>query len=162
MMVLSCNMENKEEIIKDTNVTSVNQRRFYDFNFKIVIHRNPLGVSKELIYQYDPENKDNDKFKVIYFDYYNENNVKFEKPLEREFIINKEKMDVILDVIIKKLTPKYPNNKNEEKIPPPPISSNEWEYCTVELDLLYRGDKYLVTSINTNIFYDLLKLLPPG
>lgn len=159
MMFSSCKMDNKTEIRNSINQPNKNVYSFYDFNFKIVIHRNPVGISKEIIYLYDSENVKNGKFKVTYFNYYDENNIKFKKPLEQSFYISKEKMNTVFDVIVKKITPKFSINYTEKKFPPPPTSSNEWEYCTVELDLLFRGNKYLVTTSNTDIFYDLLKLL---
>lgn len=159
LVFFSCKIDKKVELENDKNKIDINKYHFYDFNFKITIYNNPVGVSKEIIYQYDPKNKKDNKLKISYFNYHDENNKKFKEPVERDFYISEGKMDSCFEAITEKITPNFLTNKSNKEIPPPPTSSNEWKYCKVELDLLYRGDKYVCTSSNTDIFYHLLESL---
>lgn len=155
----SCKMDNKSDIIDYSNKSNPIEHKFYDFNFKVKIYRNPVGVSKEIMYHHDSQNEKNNKLKVTYFNYYDENQVQLKEPIKKEFYVRKERMDTLFNIIVKEITPSFSVNYSNEKIPPPPTFSNEWEYGTIELDLLFRGDKYLITTRSTDVFYELLKLL---
>lgn len=159
LIVFSSCKNNRKGIQEDNiNKTSKKEYHFYDFNFDVKIYREPIGILKEISYEDDFDDDRKGEYKVMYHNYFDDkNNIKLDKPLEEVFFVNKEKMDTIFKILSKRVSPKFLDNYSDVKIPPPPISS--WEYCTIELDLLYRGDKYLVTTSNPSIFYDLLKLL---
>lgn len=131
---------------------------FYDFNFKITIYHEPIGVAKEIIYKYDYDNKED--LKVLYFNYFNEeNDSKLDTAIEKSYNVDKKTLDEIFSIISKKVTPKYAKNYSDKEVPPPPTSDNEWESCSIELDLGFWDDTYMVTTGDTSTFYEVLSLL---
>jgi hypothetical protein len=158
ILILSCKMDRDEQ--NDVKETVKNNTYFYDFNLEIKLYHSSFGILEEISYKKYLDSSIDKRFRIKHIKYFdNKKNTKFKEPEIRNFYVNKTKIDTIFSKVIIKIIPVYTTNQSNTKVPPPPITDNEWEYCTIELDFVYGGDKYLITSNNTDIFYDLLNIL---
>lgn len=157
-LLSSCSSKPKTDEFRK-NESQIKLNYFYDFEFHIEFHRNPIGVKGELIYDFKNMLNDKDSMLVTHNVYAVDDFVRLEEAQKTEYVVTKSKMNRIYSTILEYLMP-YPKENIYYKSNSFYIDmTSEWEACKIEF-FMGRGLGYIILNDASCLVYtDVLAIL---
>lgn len=151
-----------ETVSTETNLDPIDHQYFYDFKFdfyvfdqRAISNNSNYSIIEE--FKYFGEHSISDSFKIKHIIHTNSDFIKLINPIEDDISCDGEKMNLIYQKIVKKLTPCYIKNDLSIQKNSGVSVDNEWGFAKIDLDLgAVGGDSY---GVSTQDYEDLISLI---